>query len=156
MFRFISVLRVRGTRLVGTWIVWSGASSTLAGPTCATALPGRPEADGSWLLCRGRRCRDLRLEGSVTITARAIFDSGSVVAVLGSDSRSLRVVDTTPPVNETPAGSPSIPYCFGDQDACDDAVASTGLWNAYVSICGQIPPGSVFAIGNGASIKCPE
>ena len=114
-----------------------------------------PETDGSWLLCKGRRCRDLRLEGSVTITARAIFDSGSVVSVIGSDSRSLSVVDTTPTVNETPTGSSGPPYCYGDQDTCDEVVSNSGLWSAYVSLCGQLAPGSTFGIGNGASIKCP-
>ena len=121
----------------------------------ATRTTRTPEADGSYLMCRGRRCTDFMLEGDVTITARAIYDSGSVVAVMGTGSRSLRVVDTTPLVREKPSGGPSVPYCYGNQDVCDETVANAGLWRALTSLCDQMEPGATFSLGNGASIKCP-
>ena len=114
-----------------------------------------PQADGSFLMCGGRRCPEFQLEGSVTVTARAIYDDGSVVAVLGTDSRTMRVVDTTPTVRERPRGAPSVPYCFGDQDVCDETVANAGLWRVLTNLCDQFDPGATFSLGNGASIKCP-
>ena len=121
----------------------------------ATRTTRTPEADGSYLMCGGLRCAEFLLEGSVVITARAIYDSGSVVAVLGTGSRSLRVVDTTPPVREKPKGAPSVPYCYGNQDVCDETVANAGLWRALTALCDQMEPGASFSLGNGASIKCP-
>ena len=100
----------------------------------ATRVTRIPEADGSYLMCGGRRCAEFHIEGDVTITARAIYASGSTVAVLGTDSRTLRVVDTTPPVRETPRGAPSVPYCYGNQDVCDETVSNSGLWRVLTNL----------------------
>ena len=75
------------------------------------------------------------------------------VAVVGSDSRAFRVIDTTPAVREKPRGAPSIPYCSGNQAACDATVLNIGLWNALTALCHD---GITLALGNGAYIKCPE
>ena len=135
-----------------------------------------PESnDGYWSMCRGktggtqtmpvfgpRPCRALQTEGSVTISARAIYDKESqdvegsstvsVVALVAEDSRAFRVVDTTPAVRERPRGAPSVPYCFGDRDKCNETVENAGLWKALTDLCRD---GITLTLGNGAYIKCP-
>ena len=67
--------------------------------------------DGEWSMCRWRRCRALRTLGSITITARAIYDDGAIppsVHLVAEDSRAFRVVDTTPRVY---VPSSRKPYC---------------------------------------------
>ena len=119
-----------------------------------------PESDGSWLMCNNP-CRALQTLGSVTISARAIYDNGHSVFLVASDSRAFRVVDTTRPIRVIPQPTtavprpPSVPYCFGDSDGCDEVVGNASLWQAYVRLCGNLSPGSVFAVGKGASIQCP-
>ena len=146
------------------WTVQHSAFSHVASYTTHV-----PESDHAWSMCRGaikdsepgpRPCRAFQTLGSVTINARAIYD-GDVVAVVAEDSRAFRVVDTERPIPVIPQPTtavprpPSIPYCVGDRDKCNETVNNSGLWRALTGLC-PMRPGAELALGDGAYIKCPE
>ena len=117
-----------------------------------------PESNGSWLMCNNP-CRALQTEGSVTISARAIYDNEVSVFLVASDSRAFRVVDTTRPIRvipqPTPAAPrpPSIPYCVGDSIICNTTVNNAGLWAALTRMCIGYP-GAQISLGGGEYIQC--
>ena len=91
-----------------------------SGRSYSTSHITREAVDGEWSMCGGRRCRVLRKLGSITITARAIYDDGGsppVVHLAAEDSRAFRVVDTTPRVY---IPSSRKPYCSGNRDKCNE------------------------------------
>ena len=124
-------------------------------------------ADGySWPMCNTVRdgtrspigCSLLKTKGSVTITARAIYDDHAnppTVALVAEDSRAFRIVDTTPTVRERPRRGPSVPYCSGNQVVCDETVSNAALWKALTGLCDS-RPGAKLSLGRkGAYIQCP-
>ena len=110
--------------------------------------------NGEWSMCRERRCRFLKTLGSLTITARAIYDDGatpSVVYLVAEDSRTFRVVDTTPKVSIPTSRAP---YCSGNRDTCNEIVSNAGLWSALKNLCtGRA--GAEIGLGGGATLNCP-
>ena len=114
----------------------------------------REPVNGEWSMCGGRRCRALRTLGSITITARAIYDDGGsppVVHLVAEDSRAFRVVDTTPKVY---IPTRRAPYCSGDRDKCNEIVSNASLWSALKNLCtGRA--GATIGLGGGATLNCP-
>ena len=113
-----------------------------------------PLDDGSWSMCGEERCRDLRVEGSIIISATAIYDDGGsppVVAVVARDSRAFRILDTTPSVY---VPTRRAPYCSGNRDKCNEIVGNAGLWSALKNLCTG-NAGAEIALGSGATLNCP-
>ena len=83
-----------------------------------------------WPVCgvqrwRGQqKCSDLRKVGTLTVDAKVWFSDERTTGLLGSDSITLRIVDTKPvirPPSKPPSpGRPSGPTCHGDPDACKE------------------------------------
>ena len=120
--------------------------------------------DGSWWpVCGARdgevnRCSDLSKVGTLTVDAKVWFSDERTTGLLGSDSITLRIVDTKPviPPSKPPSpGRPSGPTCHGDPDACKEIIANTPLWEALKRLCVNFP-GADLGIGNGATLRCPE
>ena len=81
------------------------------------------------------------------------FQTQRTTGLLGSDSIMLRIVDTKP-VKRAPA-RPSGPTCHGDPDACKEVIANKPWWEGLKRLCASFP-GADLAIGNGATLRCPE
>ena len=95
----------------------------------------------------------LRTVGTFTIDAKAYFSDERTTGLLGSDSITLRIVDTKP--IKRPPARPSGPVCHGDPEACKALISNTPLWEALKRLCVNYP-GSDMPVGGGARIKCPE
>ena len=128
----------------------------------------RGSADGySWPMCNSitegsqspTGCSLLKRTGSVTITARAIYDdhgSPPVIALVAEASRAFRIIDTTPTVRERPRRGPSVPYCSGNQVVCDETVSNAALWKALTGLCDSRPGEKLWLGRKGAYIQCPD
>ena len=113
---------------------------------------------GWWPVCGAsdgevNRCSDLSTVGTLTVKAKAWFSDERTTALLGSDSITLRIVDTKPVTR--PPSKPSGPVCHGDPEVCKEVVANESWWAALKRLCVSYP-GSDFSLGNGAYLRCPE
>ena len=115
--------------------------------------------DGAWWPVCGssdgevNRCTDLSTVGTLTVEAKAWFSDERTTGLLGSDSITLRIVDTRPV--KRPPSRPSGPTCHGDPEACKEVIANKPWWEGLKRLCASFP-GADLAIGNGATLRCPE
>ena len=144
------------------WVDWTLTHSERSNQN--TRRTDQEDATGGWWPVCGvtdgevRRCTDLSTVGTFTIDAKAWFSDERTTGLLGSDSLVVRIVDTKPTI-KPPAkprpGRPSGPTCHGDPDACKEVIANKPWWEALKRLCVNFP-GADLAIGNGATLRCPE
>ena len=113
---------------------------------------------GWWPVCGStdgevNSCADLGRVGTLTVAAKVWFSDERTTGLLGSDSITLRIVDTRPV--KRPPSRPSGPVCHGDPEACKEVIANRDWWEALKRLCVNYP-GADMPLGNGARLKCPE
>ena len=143
------------------WVDWTLTHT--ANPSQHSKKTYQESTDGPWWPVCGssdgevNRCADLSTVGTLTVDAKVWFSDERTTGLLGSDSITLRIVDTKPviPPSKPPRpGRPSGPTCHGDPDACKEIIANAPLWEALKRLCVNFP-GSDLGIGNGATSALP-
>ena len=97
---------------------------------------------GWWPVCGAsdgevNRCSDLSTVGTLTVKAKAWFSDERTTALLGSDSITLRIVDTKPVTR--PPSKPSGPVCHGDPEVCKEVVANESWWGSSEAPVCELP-----------------
>ena len=144
------------------WVDWTLTHSARVNQN--TRRTAQEDAIGGWWQVCGtsdgevNACADLSAVGTFTIDAKAWFSDERTTGLLGSDSIVIRIVDTKPtikPPTKPRPGRPSGPTCHGDPEACKEVLANKSWWEALKRLCVSYPGGDI-AIGNGATLRCPE
>ena len=139
------------------WVDWTLTHSANAAQHSKKTY--QEATDGVWWPVCGssdgevNRCSDLSKVGTLTVDAKVWFSDERTTGLLGSDSITLRIVDTRPV--KRPPSRPSGPVCHGDPEACKALISNTPLWEALKRLCVNYP-GADMPVGGGARIKCPE